>query len=71
MPDLLVLLTTHARGNAFVVPIVPQPPTPAPPHLCATEATEKKRKRGKLTRNESFEEGEIPLTTQKPPSKEP
>ena len=48
-PDLLALLTAHAGGNSPVVPVVPQPPTPAPGHAATTKATEKKRKMGKAS----------------------
>ena len=45
--DLLALLTAHAGGDTLMVPIVPRPPTPAPPHTPTTNAHEKKRKGGK------------------------
>ena len=67
--DLLALLTAHIGGNAPIVLVVPQPPTPISPHPFIVEVAEKKRKRGKQTRKESSEEGEIPLSIQQPTSK--
>lgn len=46
-PDLLALPTAYARGDSPVVPIVPRPPTLAMAQVATTEATKKKRKRGK------------------------
>ena len=58
MSNLLTLLTTHAKGDVPMVPIVSWPPTPAPSHIPTTDTPEKKRKMGKQT--EDSEEGEIP-----------
>ena len=71
MPNLLALFTAYAGGNASTVPIVPRPFTPAPPYSFSADAAKKKRKRGKSTKKESFEKGEIPQSTQQPPFKEP
>ena len=72
MPDLLALLTTHfGGGDAPMVPIVSRPPTLVPPHPSASKVAKKKRKRGKTSEKDGSEEGEIPPTTQQPPSKEP
>ena len=68
-PDLLALLTTHTKGNASMVPIIPRPPTLAPSHTSTVDVLKKKRKRRKQTG--SFEEVEIPQPTQQPPTKEP
>ena len=57
-PNLLALLSTHAKGDALVIPIVPRPPTLAPSHVPTANALEKKRKKGKQI--EDSEEGEIP-----------
>ena len=68
MLDLLALLTAHVGGDASVVPIVPRPPTPAPSHIPTADAPDKKRKRGKQTKDS--EEREIPQPIQQPSTKE-
>lgn len=70
-PDLLTLPMTYAGDNSPAMPVIPRPPMLAPPLLSPFEAAKKKRKRGKHSRKESFEKGEIPPTFQQEPSKEP
>lgn len=71
MPNQLALLIVYIEGNAHVVPVVPQSPTPTSRHSSAVNAVQKKRNKAKQTENESFEEGEIPQSTQQQPFKEP
>ena len=51
-PNLLALLTTHARGSTLVVAVVPQPPTPATTHTSSANAGDKKKKKKSPGRQE-------------------
>ena len=68
-PDLLALLTAHARAASPTIPVVPRPPTPTPTHVSFSDVANKKRKRGKGSKG--AEEGEIIHLMQQPPTKEP
>ena len=70
-PDLLELLTAHAGVTSPAVPVVPQPPTPAPTHSSSGDAVNKKRK--KVQKGKGFkdaEEGKVTSSSQQPPAKE-
>ena len=59
-PHLLALLTTYAGGAFLVVPIMPQPPTPAPTCVSSGDAVDKKRKKVQGGKGfKDFKEGEI------------
>lgn len=69
--DLLVVLIAHAGRDSPIVSVVHRPPTPIPPFPSRSEATKKKRKRGRQFGKESSKEVEILPNSQHAPSKEP
>lgn len=71
-PDLLALLTAHARGTSFEVLVVARPPTLASTRASSGDVTDKKQKRDQKGKGfKRAEEGEISHSSQQPPTKEP
>ena len=70
-PDLLALLTAHARGASLPISVVPRPLTPTLTRASFSDAAKKKRKKGQGGKGlEGTEEGEITHSSQQPPAKE-
>ena len=70
-PDLLALLTAHARGSFLPMPVVTWSSTPAPTRTSFVEAVDKKRKRAQGGKDiEGVEEGKVTQSSHQPPAKE-